>query len=66
MTRSILKHMECPNYLCGEDVRHATYLINRVATRVLNSQTPYEALKNKKANIECAGFTKVDSPHFKK
>lgn len=53
-------------------MRHSTYLINRVATRVLNSKTPYEALKNKKPNIEhirvfgCVGYAKLDSPHPKK
>lgn len=72
MTRSILKAMECPNYLWGEAVRHATYLINRVATRVLEVMTPYEALKKKKPNVGhirvfgCIGYTKVDTPHLKK
>lgn len=72
MTRSILKHMNLPNYLWGEAIRHATYLINRAATRVLVSQTPYEALKGKKPNIEhlrvfgCVLYAKVDSPHLKK
>lgn len=33
MTRSLLKHMSTPNYLWGEAVRHATYLINRLTTR---------------------------------
>ena len=72
MTRSILKHMDCPNYLWGEAVRHATYLINRVATRVLISKTPYEALKNKKPNVDhlrifgCVSYAKVDTPHLKK
>lgn len=51
MTRSILKHMRVPNYLWGEAVRHATYLINRVATRTLENKTPYEAFKGKKPNI---------------
>lgn len=32
MTRSLMKHMCIPNYIWGEAVRHATYLINRVAT----------------------------------
>ena len=72
MTRSILKHMDCPNYLWGEAVRHATYLINRVATRVLISKTPYEALKNNKPNVDhlrifgCVGYAKVDTLHLKK
>lgn len=47
MTRSVLKHMSVPNYLWGEAVRHSTYLINRVATRVLVSQTPYQAFKKR-------------------
>ena len=64
--------MDCPNYLWGEAVRHATYLINRVATRVLISKTPYEALKNNKPNVDhlrifgCVGYAKVDTPHLKK
>ena len=72
MTRSILKGMECPNYLWGEAVRHSTYIINRVSTRVLEFKTPYEALKKKKPNVShirifgCIGYAKVDTPHLKK
>ena len=72
MTRSILKHMDLPNYLWGEAIRHATYIINRVATRVLVLQTPYEAYKGRKPNIEhvrifgCIAHTKVDTPHLRK
>lgn len=72
MTRSILKDMKIPNYLWGEAVRHATYLINRVAIRVLVSQTPYEVFRNKKPNVEhlrvfgCIGYAKVQTPHLKK
>ena len=51
MTRSMLKHMSVPNSLWGEVVRHATYLINRVATRSLLGQTPYEALRNKRPSL---------------
>ena len=71
MTRSMLKHMELPNYLWGEAVRHATYLINRAATRVIKT-TPYELFKGRKPNIEhlrifgCIGYAKVDSQHLKK
>lgn len=71
MTRSILKHMSVPNYLWGEAVRHSTYLINRVATRVL-SQTPYHVYKGKKPNVEhirvfgCLGYAKIDSGHLRK
>ncbi|KAG7585622.1 Ribonuclease H-like superfamily [Arabidopsis thaliana x Arabidopsis arenosa] len=66
MTRSILKHMSVPNYLWGEAVRHATYLINRVATRTLKHQTPYEVFKNKKPNVEhlrvfgCISYAKTE------
>lgn len=56
MTRSILKHMNMPNYLWGEAVRHSTYLINRVGTRVLNIQTPYEAYKGRMPNIEICEY----------
>ena len=28
MTHSILKHMQVPNYLLGEAIRHTTYLLN--------------------------------------
>ncbi|KAG7547574.1 Zinc finger CCHC-type superfamily [Arabidopsis suecica] len=72
MTRSLLKHMEIPNFLWGEAVRHSTYLINRVATRTLVEKTPYEALKNKKPNIEhlrvfgCICYAKAESAHLKK
>ena len=72
MTRSILKHMSVPNYLWGEGVRHATYIINRVGTKVLESQTPYEALKGRKPNVEhlkvfgCISYAKVDTPHLRK
>ncbi|KAG7552453.1 Integrase catalytic core [Arabidopsis thaliana x Arabidopsis arenosa] len=72
MTRSILKHMNIPNYLWGEAVRHATYLINRVATRTLTDKTPYEAYKGKKPNIQhlrvfgCTAYARIESPHLKK
>ena len=72
MARSLLKHMSMPNYLWGEAIRHATYLINRVATRVLNDQTPYEMLRSKKPNIShlkvfgCIGYAKIEGAQLKK
>ena len=72
MTKSIMKHMNVPNYLWGEAVRHSTYLINRVGTKTLKNQTPYEALKNKKPNVDhlrvfgCVSFAKVEAQHLKK
>lgn len=72
MTRSILKHMNMPNYLWGEAVRHATYLINRVGTRSLVAQTPYEVFKGKKPNLEhlrvfgCIGYARTEAAGRKK
>ena len=72
MTRSIMKHMKVPNWLWGEAVRHSTYLINRVATRTLKTQTPYESLKKKKPNVGhlrvfgCVRYAKTEAPHLKK
>lgn len=72
MTRSLMKHMSVPNYLWGEAVRHATYLINRVATRTLLKQTPYEVFKSKKPNVAhlrifgCIGYAKAEAAHLKK
>lgn len=61
-----------PNYLWGEAVRHATYIINRAASRVINAKTPYELFKGKKPYIGhlrifgCIGFAKVESQHLRK
>ena len=72
MTRSIMKAMEVPNYLWGEGVRHATYVINRVATRTLKIMTPYECLKKKKPNVEhlrvfgCVCFARSEAPYLRK
>ena len=44
--------MNIPNVFWGEAVRHATYLINRMATRTLEDMTPYEALREKKPNLD--------------
>jgi len=72
MTRSILKHMKMPNYLWGEAVRHSTYIINRVGTRSLQNQTPYEVFKQRKPNVEhlrvfgCIGYAKIEGPHLRK
>ncbi|XP_076884580.1 uncharacterized protein LOC143533799 [Bidens hawaiensis] len=72
MVRGILKAMQVPNYMWGEAVRHSTFLINRVPTRALVDQTPYECFKKKKPIIEhvrvfgCVAYAKVDSVHLKK
>ena len=72
MTRSIFKHMDVPNFLWGEAVRHATYLINWIVTRTLLLQAPYESFRGKKPNIGhirvfgCVGYVKVTTPHLRK
>lgn len=72
MTRSVMKHMSVPNYLWGEAVRHSTYLLNRVATRVVKDRTPYEAYHSKKPNIShlkvfgCIGYAKIEKQMLKK
>lgn len=72
MTRSILKHMHMPNYLWGEAVRHAAYLINCIATRSLKDMTPYEVLRGKRPNIShlrifgCVCYAKIVKPHLRK
>ena len=64
--------MNIPNYMWGEAVRHATYLINRVPTRALKNQTPYESLKKRKPSIGhlkvfgCIAHAKIDAAHVRK
>lgn len=66
MARSILNHMHMPNYHWGEAIRHSTYLLNRVATRLIKKKTPYEGFQSKKPNIEhlrvfgCIAYARVE------
>nr|GEV95975.1 ribonuclease H-like domain, reverse transcriptase, RNA-dependent DNA polymerase [Tanacetum cinerariifolium] len=53
-------------------VKHAIYILNSVPTRALVDKTPYEALYNRKPNLEnlrifgCTAYAKVTIPHLKK
>nr|GEZ81361.1 ribonuclease H-like domain, reverse transcriptase, RNA-dependent DNA polymerase [Tanacetum cinerariifolium] len=53
-------------------VKHAIYILNRVPTRALIDKTPYEALYNRKLNLEnlrifgCTAYAKITTPHLKK
>lgn len=72
MTRSILKAMNVPNYLWGEAARHACYVLNRIYTRSLKCETPYEKLNGRKPNVEhvrvfgCLAYSRVESVNIKK
>nr|GFB38600.1 zinc finger, CCHC-type [Tanacetum cinerariifolium] len=71
-TRSMMKAMKLPLTFRAEAVRHAIYIINRVPTRALIDKTPYEALYNRKPNLEnlrifgCTSYAKITIPHLKK
>ena len=43
----------------GKAVRHATYLINRIGTRSLLGKMLYEALREKKPNLQHLRFLNV-------
>ncbi|GKD57377.1 zinc finger, CCHC-type containing protein [Tanacetum coccineum] len=51
-TRSMMKAMKLPLTFWAEAVKHAIYILNRVPTRALVDKTPYEALYNRKPNLE--------------
>ncbi|KAD4584610.1 hypothetical protein E3N88_22211 [Mikania micrantha] len=51
-TRSMLNAMKMPQYLWAEAVRHSVYVLNRLPTKFLNDQTPYEALKGRKPRMD--------------
>lgn len=52
MTCSMLKATRVPDFMWGEAVRHATYLINRVPSRALKNQTLYECLNEENQAYE--------------
>lgn len=61
-----------PPLLWGEAVRHAVYVLNRLPTRALSNQTPYEAWMGSKRNLGhsrvfgCLAHMKVAGAHIKK
>ena len=72
MARSYLKEMKLPMMLWGEAVRHSVYVLNRLPTRSISDQTPYEAWTGLKPNIGhictfvCVTHMKIPSVHTKK
>nr|GFC02074.1 zinc finger, CCHC-type [Tanacetum cinerariifolium] len=72
ITRSMMKAMKLPLTFWAEAVRHAIYILNMVPTKALVDKTPYEALYNRKPNLEnlrifgCKAYAKITIPHLKK
>lgn len=72
MARSMLKEMKVPPLMWGEAIRHAVYVLNRLPTRSLTGQTPYEAWFKKKPFVDylcvfgCIAHVKIPSIHVTK
>ncbi|CAL9238765.1 unnamed protein product [Arabidopsis halleri] len=52
VSRAMLFHKHMPKRFWGDAVMTACYLINRIPTRVLNDQSPFQVLNNQNPNIE--------------
>lgn len=52
MGRSLLKERNLPTYMWGEAVRYAVYLLNRLPTKAVLGETPYEAWSKKKPQVD--------------
>jgi len=72
MARSMLKSMKIPGKFWGEAVRHAVYLLNRLPTRPMGEQTPFEAMNGRKPHLGhvkvfgCLAHAKQTTPQLKK
>jgi hypothetical protein len=72
MAYSLLKSMRVPGEFWGEAVRHATYLLNRLPTKSMGDQTPFEAWSGKKPHLAhlrvfgCVAHAKITTPHLRK
>ena len=62
-------HMHVPKKFWSQGVLTATYLINRLPSRVLDFKSPYEVLKGRKLNLSqlkvfgCTCFVHIQSSH---
>nr|GFA38834.1 retrovirus-related Pol polyprotein from transposon TNT 1-94 [Tanacetum cinerariifolium] len=71
-TRCMMKATNMPQDFWAEAVRHAVYILNSVPTKALEDITPYEAIKNRKPNLEnlkafgCIVYAKLSSQHLTK
>lgn len=72
MARSYLKQMNMPSELWAEAIRHSVYVLNRLPTRALSGQTPYEMWMGHKPDIShirvfgCVAHMKVPGNRAKK
>nr|GEY06992.1 zinc finger, CCHC-type [Tanacetum cinerariifolium] len=71
-TRCMMKAPSMHQNFWAEAVRHAIYILNSVPTKALEDITPYEAIKQRKPNLEtlnvfgCITYAKVPSQHLTK
>nr|GEZ71666.1 zinc finger, CCHC-type [Tanacetum cinerariifolium] len=71
-TRCMMKPTSMLQNFWAEAVRHAIYILNSVPTKALEDITPYEAIKQRKLNLEtlkvfgCIAYAKVPSQHLTK
>ncbi|GJZ52808.1 zinc finger, CCHC-type containing protein [Tanacetum coccineum] len=72
MIRCMMKATNLPQNFWAEAVRHAIYILNSVPIKALEDITPYEAIKQRKPNLEnlrvfgCIAYAKVPSQHLTK
>nr|GEV68746.1 ribonuclease H-like domain, reverse transcriptase, RNA-dependent DNA polymerase [Tanacetum cinerariifolium] len=71
-TRCMMKETNMRQNFWAEAVRHAIYILNSVPIKVLEDIPPYEAIKQKKPNLEklrvfgCIAYAKVPSQRLTK
>lgn len=69
MTRGLFKEKNMTSIYWGEAVKHSVYLLNRLPTKTLKGQTPYEAWNGDKPQLEhikifgCLAHMKVPKEH---
>lgn len=67
MERNCLKEMNLPSILWGEAIRHSVYILNKLPTRALSGQTPYEVWTGNRPHVdhirvfECVSHMKIPS-----
>lgn len=51
MSRSCVKEMKIPGKMWGEGVKNSVYILNKVPTRALSGQTPYDVWYDMKSDL---------------